>query len=607
MMATLCMLMLVIPAMATDGPIDANYTLAEGYTPAAKSDAATEASLGAQEANLGYATPANHLSLEEMQASWQPAVGYQTPRMQMTNAGEERLYEFKGHVLTAPDTLAPATRILYAPSEGDNPTFRADVAACTGATVDYFDAISGTPDVALLSTYDCVLVWVNSSFADNVLYGDNLAAYVDGGGKVILGQWCYFSDQLFGLAGAIMTSAYCPVTTSTSGSSGAYDADGTDCVHGGVAAYDTQFLDVATLVAGASSDGTFNDVTNSLAVAWRADRMVYYSPGNTGGHYGTGDWAQLFCNECDCTAGTGDVDCACAATYSAGDRVVATASNPQGASGLSQGWGGTVISGNSIFTNTVLLVSWDDWQLGHDGNGYAECPVDSLSDTSGYWVDCPDVTPSVNVSCACGGAWNTGDRVMALIDNPDSQPDVYAGDHGTVIAGSTTLGSSRLLISWDGLTSGHDGNGFADCPVVALDNTSGWWVDCSMVAPVTAGGPTIAVALDATPDNGFVPFVTQFTAQLNNLTTENRRAAGNINVVIASGAVFTNWRAGWTNLSSLENFSTSWNTNFPAVPTVIGVNTFELFGVDVTPAPFNQPPYAPSGDTDTDVATVTAN
>jgi len=380
--ATLCMLILVLPAMATDAPVSPNYSLALGQGLAAGSDAATETSIGAQGLNLASWVPEAPFSYEMMQSSWRPLLGYETPQMQMTNTGEERLREFKGHVLTAPDTLAPATRILYAPSEADNPTFRTDVAACTGAIVDYFDASAGTPDVALLSTYDCVLTWANFAFADSTGFGNNLAAYVDGGGKVILGQWCYFSDQANGLAGTIMTSAYCPVTTSTSFSSGASNSDG---------AYDTQYLDVATLVAGASSDGTFNDVTSSLAVAWRADRMVYYSPGNTGALLGTGDWASLFCNMCDCTSGGGgDVDCVCAATYSVGDRVVATSSNPQGATDLQMGRAGTVVGG-ALAGFPPLFIQWDDWLLGHDGNGVAMCPVTTtLPDTSGWFIDCPD-------------------------------------------------------------------------------------------------------------------------------------------------------------------------------------------------------------------------
>jgi hypothetical protein len=593
------MLMLVLPAMA-DSPVNLNHSVAAGHISTPASDAAAVAGIGAQGLNLNSVTfPV--IDYSTLLSSWTPAPGYETPRMEMTNTGEARMNVFAGHDLAALGAGTAVGAILYAPSEADNPTFRADVAACTGATVDYFDARAGTPTVALLSAYDCVLVWANYAFADQVSFGNNLAAYVDAGGKVILGQWCLPTAGNY-LSGAIMTAAYCPVT-GTFYEGGAYNNDGTDCVHGGITSYESaSYFDVATLVAGAFSDGTFNNPSNSLAVAWRADRKVYYSPGNTGALYSTGQWAQLLCNMCDCSSS--DVDCVCSGAYSSGDRVVATLSNPQGASGLSMGWGGTVICGAIGYP--PLLIQWDDWQSGHNGNGFCVCPVDSLPDYSGWYIDCTDVTPSVNVSCACGGAYNTGDRVMALVNNPTGQPDVYAGDHGTVISGYT--GSSTIiLISWDGVTSGHDGNGFADCPVTVLDNTSGWWVDCTEVAPVGSSADTIDVALNASPDSGSAPFVTTFTAQLNNLTTNFRLAAGKINVTLANGNYYTNWRAGFTTLSSLENFSTSWNVTIPALGAVMGTNTFALLGEDVTPSPYNQPPYAPSGDTDTSVETVVAN
>jgi hypothetical protein len=37
----------------------------------------------------------------------------------------------------------------------------------------------------------------------------------------------------------------------------------------------------------------------------------------------------------------------------------------------------------------------------------------------------------------------------------------------------------------------------------------------------------------------------------------------------------------------------------------VGLNEFRLFAADVTPAPYNQPPYPPAGDTDTDGCTIT--
>ena len=227
-------------------------------------------------------------------------VGDASPQMQMTNTGEMRMHVFQGHQITPPGDRG-AESILYAPSEADNSTFRSDLAACTGATVDYFDPRDVTPDLALLSGYDCVITWVNYAYADSALFGDNLAAYVDGGGQVILGQWC-LPTAGNSLAGAIMGSAYCPVTGS-SYQSGSYNNDGTDCVHDGVSAYAADYFDVATLVSGAVSDGTFNNPANSLAVAWRADRMVYSSPGNTGNTYSSGDWTTLTCNMYLCGSG----------------------------------------------------------------------------------------------------------------------------------------------------------------------------------------------------------------------------------------------------------------------------------------------------------------
>jgi len=227
---------------------------------------------------------------------------------QMTNMGTVEPVIFTGHDLSTGESAAARAScgsILYAPSNPDDPNFRAAVSlACGGATVDYYDARVGTPGVSLLSTYDCVMTWPNYGYNDMDGFGNNLADYVDAGGKVILGQWCYPSDQSYPLGGRIITSAYCPVTVSTGYVSGSYNGDGTDCVHNGVTAYDTVFLDHATLLAGNMSDGTFMLPTggNTLAVAWRPDRRVYYSPGNTGTFFGTGDWAQLTCNMCCCAA-----------------------------------------------------------------------------------------------------------------------------------------------------------------------------------------------------------------------------------------------------------------------------------------------------------------
>ena len=78
-----------------------------------------------------------------------------------------------------------------------------------------------------------------------------------------------------------------------------------------------------------------------------------------------------------------------------------------------------------------------------------------------------------------------------------------------------------------------------------------------------------------------------------------------IDVTVASGTSFANWRAGWTNLGPEETYTTSWIQVLPDLGSLTGENLFTLTAADVTPAPYNQPPYAPSGDTAVDACTVT--
>ncbi|MHC4642535.1 MAG: DUF7901 domain-containing protein [Planctomycetota bacterium] len=242
----------------------------------------------------------------QIRADAMSAAVVETVGLQMTNMGTEEPVIFNGHDLSTSESAAASGScgsILYAPSQQDDPNFRTALSlACGGATVDYFDTRSGTPTVSLLSTYDCVMTWANYGYSDMNGFGNNLADYVDAGGKVILGQWCLPTASNY-LGGRIMTSAYCPVTATSYGS-GSYNGDGTDCVHNGVTAYSTSYLDICTLLAGNFSDGTLTLALGgtTLSVAWRPDRRVYYSAGNVGSSWSTGDWAQLTCNMCCCGA-----------------------------------------------------------------------------------------------------------------------------------------------------------------------------------------------------------------------------------------------------------------------------------------------------------------
>ncbi len=118
---------------------------------------------------------------------------------------------------------------------------------------------------------------------------------------------------------------------------------------------------------------------------------------------------------------------------------------------------------------------------------------------------------------------------------------------------------------------------------------------------------TVRATLNCEPSTGIVPFSTQLTINLENLYLEqSRRFAARIDVDLASGTSYPNWRAGFTNLPSGASYSTSWLQNIPAIGMVIGDNLFQLVVEDVTPAPYNQPPYSAAGDTDSVACTVTA-
>lgn len=116
----------------------------------------------------------------------------------------------------------------------------------------------------------------------------------------------------------------------------------------------------------------------------------------------------------------------------------------------------------------------------------------------------------------------------------------------------------------------------------------------------------IDAELTCLPSSGTVPFTTTMTVTLtNNSIDQLRQIAGHIDATLASGTYFNNWRAGYTNVAPSDSYIQSWSTTIPALGSMIGDNVFTLVAEDVTPSPYNQPPYPSSGDTATDTCTVT--
>ncbi len=144
-------------------------------------------------------------------------------------------------------------------------------------------------------------------------------------------------------------------------------------------------------------------------------------------------------------------------------------------------------------------------------------------------------------------------------------------------------------------------------PSIATPFMEHWGIEPSHLELCHALPPTISASITALPSIGTVPFSTMMTVYLqNNYDEQNRRMAARISVVLANKAYFPNWRAGYTNLAPGENYTISWMQNIPALGTVIGENRFRLIAEDVTPPPYNHPPYVPAGDTDTSLQIVTA-
>ena len=87
-----------------------------------------------------------------------------------------------------------------------------------GTEIDYFDIRSTAPDLATLREYDVVVVHTNSSTSVGAAVGDNLADYVDGGGKVILLEYAFHSSSSLAITGRMATAGYSPFTAAAAAS-----------------------------------------------------------------------------------------------------------------------------------------------------------------------------------------------------------------------------------------------------------------------------------------------------------------------------------------------------------------------------------------------------
>ncbi len=108
------------------------------------------------------------------------------------------------------------------------------------------------------------------------------------------------------------------------------------------------------------------------------------------------------------------------------------------------------------------------------------------------------------------------------------------------------------------------------------------------------------------PSSGILPFGATKTVAITNFhETQIRTFASHIDVMLAFGIYLSNWRVGLTELDPGRSYVRTWVQSIPAQAYLSGDNVLTLVVEDVTPAPYNQPPYNPAGETDTASCVVT--
>ncbi|MEM7306366.1 MAG: hypothetical protein AAF682_06840 [Planctomycetota bacterium] len=267
------------------------------------SASSAQSSEASRDALLAARAATSHLAYRNVA----PVRGVVTP--QMVNTGGLRDVVFEGHDLTV--AADGGTKILYAPSELDDPFYRAAIStAAGGATVDYFDARVATPDVPTLLQYDAVHTWSNFTYSNPVAFGDNLANYADSGGNVVLGVFCTYTNGN-SLDGTIMTSGYSPVVSPTGGNHFSFDVDAGpffSCIATAVQSVSSSFRDVLILQGPGIIDSKF-DGDEEIVSAYRVSpslgsgEVVYVN--GAGGQPLTpgGDWPLMVANAALCNPG----------------------------------------------------------------------------------------------------------------------------------------------------------------------------------------------------------------------------------------------------------------------------------------------------------------
>lgn len=164
----------------------------------------------------------------------------------------------------------------------------------------------------------------------------------------------------------------------------------------------------------------------------------------------------------------------------------------------------------------------------------------------------------------------------------------------------TTDGSALIMVS----NSGGDVRVVDTTTGLAGPSQGSLGTNTSAIAAAPPASSTVSAALTCLPESGILPFDTVLNITLNNdYQNQWRRLAARLDVVLANGSTYSNVRAGYTNVAPGSSYFTMLTLTLDDSQ-MEGLNVFDLVLEDVTPAPYNQPPYAAAGDTAVDSCTV---
>jgi len=434
-----------------------------------------------------------------------------SPGLESTNTGELKPLVHSGHVLTGA-VAEGATTILYAPSESDDPAYRAAIsAAAGGATVDYFDARVATPSVATLSQYDAVHTWANFAYADNVTFGNNLAAYNDAGGTVVLGVFCTYTSGNF-LSGQIMTSQYNPVVSPAGNnhfSSAGYAGDGSTCIYTGVTSLVSTFRDFLVTQGTGVVDGTYTDA--EICHAYRGTsalgqgEVVYSNGSGALALGGTGQWGAAVGNSATCSLGAG-----------AAPRILYAPSEADDAgyrAAIAAAAGGATVDYFDASFSTPRLILLQDYDAVHTFTNFAYHNSDGFGDRLAKFAD---AGRDVILGAFCtytSGNFLSGDimtpgynPVVSPLGNNHFSTDTDTGPFSTCLGGGVTSvsGLYRDFLTTQGngvVDSTYDGDGeicLAYRPNSGAGEGNVVYANGSGGAPIFVGGDWGQVVANAT-------------------------------------------------------------------------------------------------------------